>query len=157
MGWPLFQIAVIATLGGLLLASGIEDARRRTIDNLKTGTIALLAPLWWIASGLTAWPGLAIQLGMAALVFGLFCLAFHVGQMGGGDVKLIGALALWLPPSGLIMMLIVMAIVGGAVTLVMAIDHKIARRSGQLEVPYGVAIAIAGLLAIREPLFNQFT
>ena len=27
----------------------------------------------------------------------------------------------------------------------------------QIEVPYGVAIAVAGLLALREPLLNQFS
>ena len=31
------------------------------------------------------------------------------------------------------------------------------RRGGAVEVPYGVAIAIAGLLSLREPLLNQFT
>ena len=34
---------------------------------------------------------------MAAAVFGLFAVAFALGAMGGGDVKLIAALALWLP------------------------------------------------------------
>jgi prepilin peptidase CpaA len=157
MGWGLLQIALLASLGGLLLAAGIEDAHRRTIGNAKTGAVALLAPLWWLASGVSPWPDLAIQLGVAALVFALFCAAFHFGQMGGGDVKLIGALALWLPPSALIAMLIAMALMGGAVTLLMVLDHKLARRSTVLEVPYGVAIAVAGLLALREPVLNQFT
>ena len=31
------------------------------------------------------------------LVFALFAIAFALGAMGGGDVKLVAALALWLP------------------------------------------------------------
>lgn len=157
MGWGLLQIALIALLGGLLVAAGIEDVRRREIANAKTGAIALLAPLWWLAIGVAPWPDLAVQLGVALLVFALFCAAFHFGQMGGGDVKLIGALALWLSPAALLTLLAVMSIVGGALTLIMVLDHKFARRSRALEVPYGVAIAVAGLLAFREPVFNQFT
>lgn len=157
MGWGLLQIGLIALLGLLLLAAGIEDVRSREISNRKTAAIALFAPLWWIASGVPLWPGLAIQIGCAAIVFALFCLAFHFGQMGGGDVKLIGALALWLPPDSMLAMLMVMAIAGGAVTLIMILDHKFARRTRDLEVPYGVAIAVAGLLSLREPVLNQFT
>jgi prepilin peptidase CpaA len=50
----------------------------------------------------------------------------------------------------------VMSIAGGVVTLVMMIDRAIKKTRDQVEVPYGVAIAFAGLLALREPLLNQF-
>lgn len=157
MGWGLLSIVMLAILGALLLAAGIEDARRREIANWKNAAIALLAPVWWVASDVPAWPGMAVQLGVAALVFAVFCVAFHFGQMGGGDVKLIGALALWLPPLACLSMLFVMSIAGGIVTLLMIIDGRIRRSGTAIEVPYGVAIAAAGLLALREPLLNQFT
>jgi prepilin peptidase CpaA len=54
-------------------------------------------------------------------------------------------------------MLLVMSIVGGALTLIMLIEHKLRQNNKVLEIPYGVAIAIAGLLGLREPLLNQFT
>ena len=76
--------------------------------------------------------------------------------MGGGDVKMIAALALWFPFGQLVTMLIVMSLAGGAITLLMLID-KWARRNGSPpEVPYGIAIAIAALLMLREPIFYQF-
>ena len=53
-------------------------------------------------------------------------------------------------------MLIVMSVAGGALTLVMILDHAIARRRSPIEVPYGVAIAIAALLTISEPILNHF-
>lgn len=140
----------------LLLSAGIEDVRTREIANWKNALIALLAPGWWVASGLSLWPGVAIQLAVAVAVFGLFVAAFWLGQMGGGDVKLIGALALWLPPQPLLWMLVLMSLLGGGLTLLMVAD-KLLRKKKQLpEIPYGVAIAMAALLVIREPILNQF-
>ncbi len=158
MGWNILTIALPAVLGALLLSAGIEDARTREIANAKNAAIALLAPLWWVAIGLDPWPGMAIQLGVAVLAFAFFAGAHALGQMGGGDVKMIGALALWLAPDGLMRMLMVMAIAGGALTLAFLVEGRVRRRDlAKIEVPYGVAIAIAGLLALREPLLNQFS
>ncbi len=156
MGWDIALPILIFVLGGLLVAAGIEDARTREIANWKSGTIALLAPGWWFASGLQLWPGMALQIGMAVIVFAIFLLVFHFGLMGGGDVKLIVALSLWLPWNAFVSMLMVMSIAGGIVTIVMMIERAIARNNKQIEIPYGVAIAIAGILAVREPLFNHF-
>ena len=41
----------------------------------------------------------AIQLAAGAVVFVLLAGAFYAGMMGGGDVKLAAALALWFPPA----------------------------------------------------------
>ncbi|KTT72840.1 peptidase [Sphingomonas endophytica] len=144
-------------MGALLLSAGIQDVRTREIANWKNAAIALLAPLWWASIGLSPWPDMAVQVGGAALVFALFVVAFALGQMGGGDVKLIGALALWLPPMHLLDMLLAMSLIGGALTLAMLIERRLRQDSAAVEVPYGVAIAIAGLLSLREPLLNQFT
>jgi prepilin peptidase CpaA len=154
MGWGLLLLGALALL---LVSAGVEDVRTREIANWKNAAIALLAPLWWWANGMAAWPDVPLQLGVALLVFGFFCAAFHFGQMGGGDVKMIGALALWLPPLPLLTMLLVMSLVGGALTLVLMIEGKLKRTSSGIEVPYGVAIAIAGLLALREPVLNQLS
>ncbi|MES2339770.1 MAG: prepilin peptidase [Pseudomonadota bacterium] len=149
-------LALLGVLGLFLVSAGIEDARVREIANWKTATIALLAPLWWLALGLSPWPDMAMQAGIALIVFAFFAGAFALGQMGGGDVKLIGALSLWLPLTQLVWMLVVMSLVGGAVTLALVIEARWRRSSRRIEIPYGVAIAIAGLLAMREPIINQF-
>ena len=137
----------------LLLSAGIEDVRVREIANWKNAAIALLAPAWWWASGLALWPDVALQIGIALIVFALFAAAFSLGMMGGGDVKLIGALALWFPFALLSQLLVTMSLVGGLVTVTLMIERRWQRR--EVEVPYGVAIAIAGLLALREPVLNQ--
>jgi prepilin peptidase CpaA len=156
----LAPLVLLLTLGGLLLAAGIEDARTREIANAKNAAIALLAPLWWWAGGLGLWPEVALQLLAAAIVFAVFVGAFAAGWMGGGDVKMIGALALWLPPQALLSMLTTMSVLGGGVTALMMAERRWRRAGGPdqpaaIEVPYGVAIAAAGLLALREPLFNH--
>jgi len=156
MGWNIALPILIFALGGLLVSAGIEDARTREIANWKNAAVALLAPLWWYANGLDIWPDIALQLGVALAVFAVFLLVFHFGLMGGGDVKLIVALALWLPFPAYLSMLMVMSIAGGVVTIVMMAERVIKKTSATIEVPYGVAIAFAGLLALREPLLNQF-
>ncbi|WP_341207673.1 prepilin peptidase [uncultured Sphingomonas sp.] len=156
MSWGFLAWLLPILMGALLLSAGIQDVRSREIANWKNAAIALLAPLWWVAIGLDPWPGMALQCGVALLVFAVFVGAFAIGQMGGGDVKLIGALSLWLAPLHLLDMLLVMSVIGGALTFAMLVEHRVRRRMTAIEVPYGVAIAIAGLLALREPLLNQF-
>jgi len=150
------SIVLLGLLALLLVSAGIEDARIREIANWKNAAIALLVVPFWIASGLPLWPDIALRIGIALGVLAVFAAAFHFGMMGGGDVKMIAALALWFPFGQLVTMLIVMSLAGGAITLLMLID-KWARRNGSPpEVPYGIAIAIAALLMLREPIFYQF-
>lgn len=152
----LFSGLLLGALALLLVSAGIQDARTREIANWKNAAIALLAPLWWWANGLAIWPDMALQLGIALAVFALFAGAYALGQMGGGDVKMIGALALWLPLQPLVWMLVLMALLGGALTLVMLADKWLRKHRDLVEIPYGVAIAIAALIVLREPIFNQF-
>lgn len=154
----LFITLLLVALALLLVSAGIQDARTREIANWKNAAIALMAPLWWWANGLALWPDVAMQAGIAAIVFAFFIGAFALGQMGGGDVKMIGALALWLPVQPLVWMLVLMSLIGGALTLIMVIEKKLRRgaKGDPVEIPYGVAIAIAALLVLREPIFNQF-
>ena len=157
MGWDILSWGLPAIVAVLLVSAGIEDARVREIANWKNAAIALMAPVCWVAIGIAPWPGMAIQIGLALGVLILFCVAFHFGQMGGGDVKLITAMSLWLPFGAFLEMLLVMSLAGGAITIVMLIEHRLRKTSGTPEIPYGVAIAFAGLLGLREPLLNQFT
>ena len=147
---------LIVLLAAALVAAAVGDIRTRTIPNGLTLGIALAAiPFWWL-SDLGFWPDVAIRIGIAGAVFAAFALAFYLGMMGGGDVKLLAALALWLPPGAVLFLLIVMSLAGGAITLFMLVRHRLARRQGQLEIPYGVAIAFGGLWLISERFLNQF-
>lgn len=157
MGANVLSVGLLIALGGLLLAAGIEDARRRTIGNATNAAVALLAPAWWLAQGYSLWPDVALQIVLGAIALAFFAGAFALGMMGGGDVKLIAALALWLPVGPFLTLLMVMSVAGGAVTVLMMIERKVAPKESALEIPYGVAIAFAGLLALRQPILNQLS
>jgi prepilin peptidase CpaA len=147
---------LLVALAAMLLAACWCDLRARTIPNGLNLAIALLAiPFWW-SIGLALWPDVAVHLGVSAFVFGLFAIAFAMGAMGGGDVKLVAAIALWLPALSVMALLFIMSVAGGALTLAMLIRHKLSRTAGQLEIPYGVAIAFGGLWLISERFLNQF-
>ena len=133
-----------------LLGAAISDLRTRLIHNWLTFGIAAAAPAFWWASGLSLWPGVAAQLALGLAAFAVLAGLFAAGAMGGGDVKLLTALALWLPWQPFLKLIVVMALLGGALTLVCLVWHRIARRSGRLEVPYGVAISGAGLWVIAS-------
>jgi prepilin peptidase CpaA len=143
-------------LAALLLVAAWGDIRSRTIPNALNGAIALLAVPWWWATDISLWPGIPIQLAIAATVLLLFGALFAFGAMGGGDVKMLTALAFWLPPIPLLNMLTIMALAGGALTLCMLITHKLRKAQDKLEIPYGVAIAFAGLAVFGERYLNHF-
>jgi prepilin peptidase CpaA len=148
---------LIALLAAALGYAALCDWRSRIIPNWLNAAIALTAvPFWW-SVGLTIWPDVALQVGIAVAVFAAFTLAFAFGAMGGGDVKLVAALALWLPPGAVLKLLVIMSLAGGILTLAMVIRHKLARNPGLLEIPYGIAIAFGGFWLISERFLNQFS
>ena len=147
---------LLGLLALMLLAACWYDLRSRTIPNELSIAVALLAvPFWW-ATGLTIWPDAALQIGVAALVFALFAIAFAIGAMGGGDVKLVSAVALWLPWPAVLALLVIMSLAGGVLTVAMLIRQRLARSRAQLEIPYGVAIAFGGLWLIGQRFLYQF-
>lgn len=146
--------------GGLaiaLIVAAITDIKSRHISNKLNLAIALGAPLFWIASDMAIWPDMVWQIGIATVVFTIFAGMFAIGAMGGGDVKLLTAIALWLHWLTLIEMLVIMSIAGGVLTLLMITAKKIQNTEGPVKVPYGVAISFSGLWIISERYFNHFT
>ncbi|WP_324261245.1 prepilin peptidase [Altererythrobacter sp. H2] len=128
-----------------LVVAAVTDLRRRQIDNWLNGAIVLGAPLFWWSSGYALWPDVAMQFGVAVAAFVVLAVLFALRMMGGGDVKLLTALALWIEPTWFLKLLIVMALAGGVLTVVLGVRHVMKRRRDKLAVPYGVAISAAGL------------
>jgi len=143
-------------LGGLaiaLLIAAFTDFRSRQIANWLNGAVALGAPLYWWASGLTLWPGVALQIGVAWVAFAALAGLFAMRAMGGGDVKLLTALALWVPWKEFLQLVLIMSVVGGILTVLFGSWHVMRRRKDRLAIPYGVAIAFAGLSVL---FFDHF-
>jgi prepilin peptidase CpaA len=154
--WLPWLLLVLLAL--LLVRVVVTDVRSFTITNRLNLTIAALAPLYWWSIGLPLWPDAAIQLGLALGVFALFSLLFAAGMMGGGDVKLAAALALWFSPAEMLRLAVIMSLAGGVLTLVVLMLHRRRRKEGKRrpQVPYGVAIAVGAWAILAERYLNHF-
>lgn len=150
------KILLEVLLALLLIVAAVIDVRTLTISNRLNLVVAGLAPFYWLAAGLPLWPGVAVQVVLAIGVFILFAAMFYVGMMGGGDVKLAAALALWLSPAATVKFLVFMSLAGGVLTLAVLGWHRWKKRPGKPEIPYGVAIAAGGLAILTQRFLNHF-
>jgi prepilin peptidase CpaA len=125
-----FKYGLLAALAIALLVAAFTDLRSRQIGNWLNGGIALAAPLFWWASDLAWWPDIALQLGVAFGTFAVLAALFAMGAMGGGDVKLLAALALWIAPLPFLNLLVMMALLGGVLTVLFCAWH-VARRQAR--------------------------
>jgi prepilin peptidase CpaA len=151
-----FTDLLLFALAAILVVAAIVDVRTFTISNRLNLTVALLAPVYWASVSLSPWPDVAAQLAGGALVFIFLGGAFYAGMMGGGDVKLAAALALWFSPGSTLKFLVLTSLAGGVLTLVLLALHRARRREGRPEIPYGVAIAFGGLAILTQRFLNQF-
>lgn len=149
----LLTYGLLGALAIALLVAAGTDLKRRQIDNWLNAAIALAAPVFWWASGLTLLPGpdgwgVVGQLGLAVVAFAVLAVMFALRVMGGGDVKLLAALALWIRPEHFLWLVVVMSLIGGVLTIMFGAWHIARRNPGRIAIPYGVAICAAGLLTL---------
>ena len=125
--------------------------------------LALIAQLSWTEIG--------YSVGAAVIVLVIAFAFFAFGWIGGGDAKLVSATTLWVGFGLMAPYLIYAALLGGGLTLLDSsrcaayplpawlqrhkwIDRLHDPKSG---VPYGITLAIAGLLVYPEtPIFTHF-
>lgn len=144
-----------ALLAILLLVACYTDIKSRTIPNPLNIIIALVAPAVWLTMGWSLWPDIAWQVGVAFALLIVFFGLFAIGQMGGGDVKMIAALALSIDVRLILPMMLVFSIAGGVVAGAMLIKEKIRKSEQPPEVPYGLAIAFGGFWALHQQYINH--
>lgn len=155
------QLVPLAGFAGLMATAAVEDWRRLVIPNPVVVALCALWPLHLAAvPGMTLMGGFGAA-GCAAAVFIAGALLFSRGLVGGGDVKLLTAAALWAGPGATPALLVVTAVFGGLLTLVLLLPMAVravlpavfpaATRAGPPAVPYGVAIAAAALVVTIPP------
>ena len=158
-------LALLALLAIILVVAAVIDVRTFTISNALNATVALLGLAYWWSIDLPLWPDGAIRAGIALAVFALLAVTFFIGMMGGGDVKLAAALALWFTPEETVRFMVYMSLAGGILTLVVMAAHRRwpnwqVDDAGQPrikpEVPYGVAIAAGALVVLAQRFLNHF-
>ena len=109
------MIATVA-FGALLLAASCCDVLRLRIPNIIPAALVVLFALQTLlGSGVRGPLDHLLAMGLALLLLLPF---FALNMLGGGDVKLLAAVALWLGMSKLAALLILVGIVGGAFALV---------------------------------------
>jgi prepilin peptidase CpaA len=119
----------------LFVVAAYGDVKTLQIPNALVLAIAVLGALRLIV---IADPTVTLYtVSASVVVFIVAFLLFWRGLVGGGDAKLITAATLLIGYHDLFHFLLVMSLCGGLVSLVVLVT----RRSGQLAVPYGVAIA----------------
>jgi len=101
----------------------------------------------------------ALAVAIAGAAFAPLALAFALGRVGGGDVKLLTACVLLAGPAGTPTLLAATALAGGAMALValmpapkMALDRLTRHRFAGAGLPYGVAIAAGAALSLLEQI-----
>ena len=151
-----FTLGLMGLLAAMLAWIAVIDVKTYTISDRLNLAIALLAPVYWWSAGVPLWPDAAIRLGIGVLVFLLFAGAFYLNAMGGGDVKLAGALALWFTPFETLKLIVIMSLAGGLLTLIVVGIHRARNKEGRPEVPYGVAIAVGGMWFLAQRFLNHF-
>ncbi|MDA9511447.1 pilus assembly protein CpaA [Bradyrhizobium sp. CCBAU 11386] len=163
MNWIVPTVAFLEIL--LLLYVATIDVATRLISNEICVALAVLG----IAGQLASPMQVAESLIVAAILFLLLFAIYARGWMGGGDVKLLVALAIGLPLPSVIQLLSVTALAGGVLALMHLMmrllpypalapaGSSLVRRIYAVErwrhlrhapLPYGVAIASGGIWVI---------
>ncbi len=114
---PFLLIGPVALAIGavLLVAAALHDVAARTIPNWVSLALFALGVLLRVLDGSRSLLE-GLSLGLAVFVFAVFC--WRRGWLGGGDVKLLAAAAIFVPPAHVGDMLIAVTFCGGAVGLV---------------------------------------
>ena len=165
IGWPaLLASGLLFTGIGLLLIAALHDFIARTVPNWLAGTVAVSGIALRVLTG-SLLGGAAVGL----VVFVLAAICWRRGWMGGGDVKLLAAPAILIPPPLALNFVSAVAICGGVLALIYLLAGRIVtpppvqrphslparalrverwriRRGGPL--PYACAIAAGGLFIL---------
>ena len=158
---PALHLVPPAIFAALMATAAVEDLRRLVIPNQLIVALLILWPAQLAAEPAFAPSAVVAAVACAAAVFCAGALLFSRGLIGGGDVKLLSAAALWAGAGAVPALLILTALFGGVLSLLLLTSHGMqlgtARGGGATArppVPYGVAIAAAALLVTIPPNFG---
>jgi prepilin peptidase CpaA len=159
------QALALIAFAAVMAAAAFEDFRRLMIPNLLPIALCALWPLYFAAA--PSLFGALAAIGCALAVFAGSLVLFAFNQFGGGDVKLLTAAALWAGPAGTPSLILLTALIGGALAILLLmpgaprmvgaaralltgspppVEHGL-----KMRMPYGLAIIGAALIVVVVP------
>jgi prepilin peptidase CpaA len=112
------------------------------------------------------WSDIGLHVALAAAALIVTFAMFSFGWIGGGDAKFFGATCLWLGPQAILVYSVYAALIGGGLTLLILFLRSVPLpavltsqgwllrlHSSKEGVPYGIALAAAGLLVYPDTPF----
>jgi prepilin peptidase CpaA len=159
------DMLLLTIFPGAMALAAATDLFTMTVPN----RLALLLVVgFFVAAPLAGlgWSDIGLHLGVALAALMVAFVLFSFGWIGGGDAKLFAATCLWLGPEPLLTYTIYSALLGGLLTLALLFwrgvplpvmltgqDWLVRLHSPKEGVPYGIALAAAGLLVYPETPF----
>lgn len=152
---PLWLVILLAAI---LVAAAAEDAARLRISNLTCLAVLSTALLAMLTHGFDMslwqnWAGFAIILALGTA-------AFAGGLLGGGDVKLLAALALWFDLFGTAWLIGATFVAGGLVAAFFILSRTVRKKKSanwkSSQIPYGLAIAAGALFVLGTQAGQRF-
>ncbi|MEL6830099.1 MAG: prepilin peptidase [Pseudomonadota bacterium] len=156
----MIEVLFAASFVLLCAFAAIRDLNTLTIPNWLNGWIAFLfLPMCVVA--MPGWDVFGMHMLVGLIAFAIAVLLFSMNVFGGGDAKMIPAVALWIGPSGMMSFVVFMAIAGGVLTILIVVLRGVLPQPATpgfayetltkgAGVPYGVAIAIGAILAASQ-------
>ena len=156
---------IITLFPAAMVLAAASDLFTMTVPNrlvlfLVVG-FAVLAPLVGLS-----WTDVGIRMTLAAVALLATFAMFSFGWIGGGDAKLFAATCLWLGPHEVLLYGLYGALLGAVLTLILIFWRQVplpamlmsqrwlARLHSHEEgVPYGIALAAAGLIVYSNTPF----
>ncbi len=167
---PTFPDAMVWLALPLLMAAALSDIAFRRIPN---GIAVLVALVGMLRQGVAGGAVLAVAMALATVVLLGTVILWQRGVIGGGDVKLLAAASLLVPPASLPAQLLAVALAGGCLAVVhivlrallrhrpadhrrRGLPHRLLRREARrirtgAPLPYGVAIALGTAAILIRP------
>lgn len=162
----MIETALVTASVLLLAIAALQDVAMRTVSNHLVIALAIAGMSLRSLNG-----SLPAGLLAAAIIFAIAAACWRRGWMGGGDVKLLGAATLLVPPGSTPSLIVDVCLSGGVLSLVfLAARRRVAvpgrlrprgllaravrverwrlRRGGPL--PYAVAIACGAIIVIVQ-------
>ena len=155
VGAPSWLVAILALT---LVAAAVEDALRLRISNVTCAAVLVTA---LVAMGLhgfssSLWQNAVVCIGI--LVIGM--PIFAAGWLGGGDVKLLAAIGLWLDFRAATGLVVAVLMLGGLLALAFIVGRRIVRRENRArqhdaKMPYGLAIVAGAFFILGTQVMHK--